>query len=364
MKVLFISAADSIHTVRWVNSLAERKQDVILVSLPNHRMETNKIREDVKVFYLPVSGTKGYYLNAIALKKIYHRYHPDVVNVHYASGYGTLVRIARIPNVLLSVWGSDVYDFPYQSKLKMKIIKKNLLYAKRLASTSYVMAEQIKKLIGNVPVSVTPFGVDINLFRKIPEIKHEGFIVGTVKTLSPKYGIDIIIKAFRIFCQRVEVTGSVKLVIYGKGESEQELRELCRNEEIEDKVYFGGFISNDKVPQILNGMDVCCFGSRMDSESFGVAAVEAMACEIPVIATDVDGFTEVISMRKSGFIVHRDAPEEMAEYILELYHSAVLRECIGKNGRRRVLQNYNWNNNIDMMLALYEAVKGDAKNDK
>lgn len=246
----------------------------------------------------------------------------------------------------------------------MKIIKKNLLYAKRLASTSYVMAEQIKKLIGNVPVSVTPFGVDINLFRKIPEIKHEGFIVGTVKTLSPKYGIDIIIKAFRIFCQRVEVTDSVKLVIYGKGESEQELRELCRNEEIEDKVYFGGFISNDKVPQILNGMDVCCFGSRMDSESFGVAAVEAMACEIPVIATDVDGFTEVISMRESGFIVHRDAPEEMAEYILELYHSAVLRECIGKNGRRRVLQNYNWNNNIDMMLALYEAVKGDAQNDK
>ena len=364
MKVLFISAADSIHTVRWVNSLAERKQDVILVSLPNHRMETNKIREDVKVFYLPVSGTKGYYLNAIALKKIYHRYHPDVVIVHYASCYGTLVRIARIPNVLLSVWGSDVYDFPYQSKLKMKIIKKNLLYAKRLASTSYVMAEQIKKLIGNVPVSVTPFGVDINLFRKIPEIKHEGFIVGTVKTLSPKYGIDIIIKAFRIFCQRVEVTDSVKLVIYGKGESEQELRELCRNEEIEDKVYFGGFISNDKVPQILNGMDVCCFGSRMDSESFGVAAVEAMACEIPVIATDVDGFTEVISMRESGFIVHRDAPEEMAEYILELYHSAVLRECIGKNGRRRVLQNYNWNNNIDMMLALYEAVKGDAQNDK
>lgn len=156
----------------------------------------------------------------------------------------------------------------------------------------------------------------------------------------------------------------MKLVIYGKGESEQELRELCRNEEIEDKVYFGGFISNDKVPQILNGMDVCCFGSRMDSESFGVAAVEAMACEIPVIATDVDGFTEVISMRESGFIVHRDAPEEMAEYILELYHSAVLRECIGKNGRRRVLQNYNWNNNIDMMLALYEAVKGDAQNDK
>ena len=91
MKVLFISAANSVHTVRWVNALVERKQEVILVSLPNHREEWNKIDKKAKVLYLPVAGTKGYYLNALEMKKIYNQCRPDVVNAHYASGYGTFI---------------------------------------------------------------------------------------------------------------------------------------------------------------------------------------------------------------------------------------------------------------------------------
>ena len=363
MNILFISAASSIHTERWVNALVEKGNQVTLVSLPDHQVHQNKINSNVQIEYLPFYGNKGYYFNAFALRKIYKKSKPDIVNVHYASGYGTLARIAKIPDTILSVWGSDVYDFPYQSKWKMNVIKRNLKYARRIASTSHVMAEQVKTLIGDVSITVTPFGVDIDLFRKMPEVTHEGFVVGTVKTLSSKYGIDTIIKAFALFCQRVGDTGSVRLVIYGRGESEQKLRELCKKEQIEDKVYFGGFIPNNKVPQILNEMDVCCFGSRMDSESFGVAAVEAMACEIPVIATNVDGFKEVISVEECGFIVHRDAPEEMAECILKLYHSAELRNRVGKNGRKQVLQNYNWDNNMETMLKLYKNVRGDMQRD-
>lgn len=238
MNILFISAASSIHTVRWVNALAERGNRVTLVSLPDHQANQDKINVNIQMEYLPFYGNKGYYFNALALRKIYKKIKPDVVNVHYASGYGTLARIARIPNIILSVWGSDVYDFPYQTKWKFELMQKNLKYARGIASTSYAMAEQVKKLIGNVPITVTPFGVDVNLFRKMPEVTHEGFIVGTVKTLSPKYGIDTIIKAFQLFCQRIEDASFVKLVIYGKGESEQELRELCKKEHIGDKVYW------------------------------------------------------------------------------------------------------------------------------
>lgn len=353
MKVLFISAANSIHTVRWVNALVERKQEVLLVSLPNHRAETNKINEKVKVLYLPVAGTKGYYLNVFAIKRIYNQYHPDIVNVHYASGYGTLVRVAHIPNILLSVWGSDVYDFPYQSKLKMKIIKKNLLYAKHLASTSHIMATQVRKLIGTVPIDVTPFGVDTEKFKKIPGILHSGFNVGTVKTLNPKYGIETIIKAFAIFYRDISPKGDVRLLIYGKGESEQELRKLCKDEGIQDQVTFAGFIPNSEVPIVLNQMDVCCFGSRLNSESFGVAAVEAMACEVPVIATDVDGFKEVISDNETGYIVTRDKPQEMAGKLLKLYLSNDLRRKFGIQGRHRVLELYNWDENVEVLLASY-----------
>lgn len=356
MKILFISAANSIHTVRWVNALAEREQEVILVSLPDHRAEINKIDDKVKIFYLPVSGAKGYYLNAFSMKKIYNKFRPDIVNAHYASGYGTLVRVAHIPNVLLSVWGSDVYDFPYQKKWKMKIIKKNLLYAKHIASTSYIMAKQVETLIGTVQVDVTPFGVDTEKFKKKSETLHSSFNVGTVKSLAPKYGIDTVIKAFAIFYRNIQEKDNVRLLIYGRGESEQELRQLCRDEGISNRVTFGGFIPNDQVPNALNQMDVCCFGSRLNSESFGVSAVEAMACEVPVIATDVDGFCEVVEQDVTGFIIPRDNPKEMADKIQQIYASKSLSTFMGKEGRRRVIQLYNWPMNVEQLIFTYKNI--------
>lgn len=127
MKILFLSAANSVHTVRWVNALAERGQEVILVSkIDHHEERENSISSNVKVVYLPVKGMRGYYLNAVVLKRLYKKERFDVINVHYASGYGTLARIARLPHILLSVWGSDVYDFPYESRIKEYILKKNL----------------------------------------------------------------------------------------------------------------------------------------------------------------------------------------------------------------------------------------------
>ena len=54
-------------------------------------------------------------------------------------------------------------------------------------------------MFGDVAVNVTPFGVDIEKFKKMPEVLHSGFNIGTVKTLDSKYGIDTIIKAFAIF---------------------------------------------------------------------------------------------------------------------------------------------------------------------
>ena len=55
-----------------------------------------------------------------------------------------------------------------------------------------------------------------------------------------------------------------------------------------------GKIPNEKVPEALNKLDIFCVTSILNSESFGVAVVEAMACEVPVVATDVDGFREVV----------------------------------------------------------------------
>nr|WP_296480597.1 glycosyltransferase [uncultured Acetatifactor sp.] len=364
MRILFLSAANSIHTIRWVNALVERGHEVMLVSKADHKVKGQLIDRQVKITYLPVNGMKGYYLNALFLRKLYRDGCFNVVNAHYASGYGTLARIAGLPNVLLSVWGSDVYDFPYENCLKKRILEKNLDYAGGIASTSRGMAEQTKKFLKRKKsIWITPFGVDLHKFTPVyggTEERKE-FVFGTVKTLAPKYGIGTVIRAFGIFLQGLSEIErqNVRLEIYGDGELRQELMALAEELQLSDKVFFGGWIPNDQVPKVLQGMDVFVIGSEKESESFGVAAVEAMACVLPVVATSVTGFREVVEDGKTGFLVAVGDTEGMARKMLELYGDKSLRETMGKRGRKRMEALYGWDECVEIMEGVYEEMSGE-----
>ena len=160
MKLAFVAPANSVHTVRWVNAMARRGLEVTLFSLACHPARTGAIEPAVQICYLPGSGMAGYYTAAPRLRSALRRGGFDVVNAHYASGYGTLARLAGARPLLLNVWGSDVYEFPYQGRIKHTILLRNLRYADRIASTSHAMADQVRLLLGEPDreIPVTPFG--------------------------------------------------------------------------------------------------------------------------------------------------------------------------------------------------------------
>lgn len=361
MKIIFLGEAASIHTIRWVNSLSEKGLEVILVSLKGEVETIGKINDNVKVIYLPFGTKLGYYLNVFALKKIISKEKPDLINAHYASGYGTLGRLSGFNKKLLNVWGSDVYDFPNESKLKKRIIEKNLKNYTAIASTSYCMAEETKKYLENKSkeIFITPFGVDTEKFKNLNIEKKENEItIGIVKTLTEKYGIEYLIKAIKELENILDIENykKIRLLIYGKGELKNKLEDLTKELQIEDKVIFKGYISNEDVPKALNEMDIFVVPSILDSESFGVAAVEAMACEIPVIASSVGGLKEVIVDKETGYLVPKKDHKEIAKYLKKLILDKNLRTSLGKNGRKRVLENYDWNSNVDYMIKIYREI--------
>lgn len=358
MKVLFISPANSIHTVRWVNSLSEKEIDIVLVSLKKHKKTINKISNKVKIIYLPFPGIVSCYLNAIFMNRIVKKEKPDLINVHRASSYGILGRFLKFENKLLNVWGSDVYDFPNQNNLKKKILIKNLSAYKAIASTSYCMAKETKKYLKeDKKIYITPFGVDIELFKNLDYKKDKNkIVIGIVKTLESKYGVEYLIKAVKELenILEKEIFNKIEIHIYGKGSLEQKLKQLVIDLNIKEKVKFLGFIKNIDVPKAINRMDIFVVPSILNSESFGVAAVEAMACEIPVIVSDVDGLKEVVVNNETGFIVPKKDYRAIAEKLKELILNKELRKNFGKNGRKRVLKLYNWNDNVENMIEVYK----------
>lgn len=362
MKVVFISGANSIHTVRWVNALSERGIEVVLISLKDHENTEGNINKSIKIIYLPIKGTKGYYLNSFFINKIIKNEKPDLINVHYASGYGTLGRFIKFEKKLLNVWGSDIYKFPNQSSLKKKILIKNLSSYKAIASTSHCMARETEKYIKNKEIYITPFGVDTDLFKNLNYEKDKSkIIIGIVKTLAPTYGIEYLIKAIKKLedILKKEIFDKIEVHIYGKGYLEQELKQLTVNLNLEEKIKFLGFIKNIDVPKVINKMDIFVVPSI--EESFGVAAVEAMACEIPLVVSNADGLKEVVVNNETGFIVTKKDYKAIAEKLKELILNDNLRKELGENGRKRVLELYNWNVNVENMIEIYKEMINDFK---
>lgn len=363
MRILFIANASSSHTVKWVNALAKEDYEVHLVYNANDQPHENEISPKVILHQLKVSGNIGYFLNCFELKKLSKRIKPDIANAHYASGYGTLARLSKVKPLVLSVWGSDVYDFPYQSKQKMELVKRNLLYADKIASTSHAMAKQVKRILDNenINVSVTPFGVDLGVFKKKNrEYCRKEIVIGNVKSLKLVYGIEYLILSMDELLKRLrkneqyDIANNIKLKIYGDGDQKKTLEDLIKRLGLQQSVQMMGEISQHLVPSALDDIDVFCVTSIQ--ESFGVSLIEAMAHEIPIVSSDAEGFKEVNIDKITGFVVPCKDYNATADALEKLIDDLELRKKMGENGRKRVIENYDWNKNVQLMINIYKEV--------
>ena len=359
MNIAILSSAESIHTIRWVNGLCEAGVNVHLIS--QHPLQET-LHPDIKTYFFTNKSDAGYFLMVPGVRKLLQQLKPDLVNAHYASGYGTTARLVNYHPWMLSVWGSDVYDFPFKSPLHRWAVVKNLRAADAVASTSHCMAEQTRSLLPQlVDIAITPFGVDMPVFAAASKAaigtSRHGLTIGTVKTLAPKYGIDILIRAFALLRQGLLTTDPataqlLHLRIVGGGSQQAGLMQLAKTLDIHQITEFVGQVPHTQVPQELAELDIYVALSR--SESFGVAAIEAGAVGLPVLVSDAGGLPEVVINEETGLVVPKDDPAASAAALLRLVQDPALRARLGGSGQSHVAQHYAWPACVQTMIATYE----------
>lgn len=368
MKILLLSDPASAHTVKWVKYLTEEGIEVILFgitkydgrdysSFNNLRIINAGINKDYKVLR-DGSFSKLIYLKSFPLlMKTIRSEQPDILHAHYLSSYGLLGALTLFKPFVVSVWGSDIYNFPSRSILHKIIIKTVLLRAQKILSTSRIMAEETQKYT-NKTVTVTPFGVDVNLFypeKRFSLFNKNDFVIGTIKSMEKKYGIDILIKSFAEV-KTIHPTLPLKLLIVGDGSLLNYYKKMVYDLGLSDYTIFTGYIAPEQIPNYQNMLNISCILSREESESFGVSAIEASACGIPVIATKIGGLPEVVENNITGILVEVDNVTQVVEAINKLINDDSLRSKMGKNGRKKVIDHFEIKKCVSIMLSIYKSL--------
>lgn len=356
MEKIIILAPGGIHTKRWVDALSHRYKIYLFTMHPMYTFES------VNVKLIKTKKSLLGFLILIFWIWVYQiRHKPKLIHAHWASSYGTLLNFIPHKKKILSVWGGDVYEFPQRSFIHRLILKFNLNNANILTSTSNIMAKHASKYTTKKFI-VVPFGVEITKFRPFFKDKHfnnleksDKITIGTVKALSKKYGIDTLLYAIKYIKDNFN---NIYLIldckIYGSGPDLNNLKILAKKLEISEKVKFYGFVKNENVPLVLNSLDIFIALSRFESESFGVAIVEAQACGIPVIVSNVGGLIEVVEDNTTGVIVPKENHKSAANAIVKLIKDSNLRINLSKTARNNVEMKYDFKNNVNEMIKIYD----------
>ncbi len=358
MKVFMLCNGGSSHIEKWVTSLAAKNTEIGIFSLQHFDEKTYSQYPNITILNNPASGKTGFlsklgYLKNLGnIKRQIKHYAPQIVHAHYATSYGLLAAKSKFNPLVISAWGSDVYDFPKNSALHKNLLKNVLAKANVICSTSKCMKEETAKYTSQ-KIEVIPFGVDTDIFAPQPtDLSKKQITIGIIKSLEKKYGIEYLVKAFHE-AVKLNPTKELKLLVVGDGSKKNEYHKLCKDLGISEQVTFTGKVKHTEIINYHKQIDIFVSLSVLDSESFGVSLVEAMSCGKPVVASSVAGFKEVLGEDPCGLLVPRNTWKEPAMAITQYLQNPKLAEEMGKKARQRVLENYDWKKNLDQMLAIY-----------
>ena len=176
-------------------------------------------------------------------------------------------------------------------------------------------------------------------------------VIGTVANLLPIKGYDVMLEAMPFIHAQAPHT---HYLIIGTGENayEQRLRRQVKQLGLEEYVHFLGF--QPDVSPYLSALDVYVQPSRM--EGLGIAMLEAMAMNKPVVATDVGGIPDVVRHQHTGLLVKPDDAKALAQAVFALLSDPERRRVFGAEGRRRVEALFTVEAMMDGLMQSYQHV--------
>ncbi|HWW19434.1 MAG TPA: glycosyltransferase [Steroidobacteraceae bacterium] len=293
---------------------------------------------------------------------------PDVVHGHWAIPTGPALvygsQKLRIPSVI-TMHGGDVYvnkaegyDFPTRPYVK-PVLHWTLTRASALTAISDDCVHHALRAGASMEkIHLIMNGADLRRFSpsgETPDRPYGNKMVFACRQLFPRKGIRYLIQAVaRLRPQHPDI----RLVLAGDGFERAELEALADKLGVGDITTFLGWVVNSDLPKYFRACAVSVIPSL--EEGFGIPAAEAMGCEVPVVATDAGGLPEVVANGETGFVVPKADANALAEAIGKLLTDSALAHRMGKAGRQRALERFDWMRSAERFEELYTSLLSPA----
>jgi D-inositol-3-phosphate glycosyltransferase len=289
-----------------------------------------------------------YWLSGVAAMQLAQRW-----DVPHITMFHTLGHLKQLAN-------------PYESEpsIRLEMERRLIQQANRIIASTSDERIQIIRHCGATPgqVRVIPCGVDLKLFMPQDQqqaraklgLKRQLPVLLYVGRLDPFKGPDLLLRAAALMEQETQI-----VIVGGKSAGDKEtekLRELAAQLNISKRVLFTGARPQHELPMLYSAADVTVVPSY--HESFGLAAVESLACGTPVVATRVGGLTTVVHHGETGYLVPR-CPGFFAERLDTLLQSPALLKQMRLAARPSILQ-FSWKNVASKVQDVYEDVIHEA----
>ena len=280
----------------------------------------------------------------------------------YQASYGAMAAYLlkkKYPALKFILTLQEGKDFDRQSWL-LKLVRKIIIKrADLITAISKYLKNFAEYISQKNNVILIPNGVDLTIFKRDGlegsalkqslSIKEEERIVITVSRFVEKNGIGVLLKAFALMQEKLDI--KTKLVIIGDGPLRIRFEQAVNDLSLDKKVLMLGEIDHEELPRYLSMADV--FVRHSLSEGLGNAFLEAMACDLPVIATPVGGIIDFIEDGKTGLLTNINDVENLCTKIGQVLIDIELKRKLIENGKKLVVETYDWHGIAQKMGQIY-----------
>lgn len=339
MKIVFIAAANSIHTTRWIKFFINKKNEITLISFKKPNQTTindiSRFKNKVRILYITN------FLSLIRVIWFLKYLDKSLVHIHYLGWHSLLsIFINHNSKLILTPWGSDLL------KVKNNIFKRTWL--KQIISRSNLMICDSKRLekeaislgMNKSNILISMFGVETNIYKKSRKIfsDKKRYLVGSNRNHENIYDVFTLLKAAKIICK---VRGDVEFYIAGSGSKLQKHIDYIEEINLGKKVKFLGLLNKEKMINFYNNIDVYVSTSLSDG-GLSASIAEAMAFERLIIISNNSDNKNWVKNKINGYLFKTSDHKELAKIISNAIEKKENSKAIAKKSREIILQNYSY----------------------